>query len=49
LARNDGALAQNGGLSTQNNSQQIAPASEWRLRLPSSALMLDNALLNRRP
>ncbi len=35
--------------STQNNSQQIAPASEWRLRLPPSALMLANALLNRRP
>jgi hypothetical protein len=33
---------------TQNNSQQIAPASEWRLR-HLSALILRNPLLNRRP
>jgi len=33
----------------QNNSQQIVPASEWQLRLRLSALILDNALLNRRP
>ena len=41
--------ARNDGLSTRNNSQQIAPASEWQLRLRRSALMLDNPLLNRRP
>jgi hypothetical protein len=34
---------------TQNNSQQIAPASEWQLRPLPLPLMLDNALLNRRP
>jgi hypothetical protein len=27
-------LARNDGPSTQNNSQQIAPASEWQLRPP---------------
>jgi hypothetical protein len=42
-------LAQNDGPSTQNNSQQIAPASEWRLRLRLSALILHDVLLNRRP
>ena len=49
VARNDGPLAQNDGPSTRNNSQQPAPASEWRLRLRQSALILHDALLNRRP
>jgi len=40
LARNDSPL-------TQNNSQQIAPASEWRLRLQRLALMFGRRLLNR--
>jgi hypothetical protein len=39
----------NDGLSTQNNSQQIAPANELRLRPPTPPLILPNALLNRRP
>ena len=49
--RKDGLLrfARNDDLSIRNNSQQIAPANEWQLRLRLSALILNTPLLNRRP